>query len=282
MGTRTGPAGRTYRLEAFRFDAAVCGVCPLRSQCVAAKPGTGRTVRLHPQEALLQQARALQQSEAFAEYRQRRVVVEHRLARLVQLGIRQSRYFGRIKTRFQLLPGRHRGQPDPGGRQSRVDGRNRLRSLRRQRPGRWNGQLRHRLARANLDPLPARIGLTDQIPLPNKGFPSGFLGAAIASEPFVGSLEERLQPPSAGHLLGTDHLGQDIVSRVLHGTRYSLIVALLSLLPVVAWGGTLGLASGWVGGKLDALIMWAVNTALALPLLFFVLGLVVRNLCNDG
>ena len=100
-GRRTGQTGRTHRLEAFRFDAAVCGVCPLRSQCVAAKPGTGRTVQLHPQEALLQQARALQRSEAFAEYRQRRVV-EHRLARLVQLGIRQSRYFGRAKTRFQL------------------------------------------------------------------------------------------------------------------------------------------------------------------------------------
>ena len=101
-GTRTGATGRTHRLKGFRFDRALCGVCPLRSQCVAAKPGTGRTVRLHPQEALLQQARALQQSEAFAEYRQRRVVVEHRLARLVQLGIRQSRYFGRAKTRFQL------------------------------------------------------------------------------------------------------------------------------------------------------------------------------------
>ena len=51
----------------------------------------------------MQQARALQQSEAFAGHRQRRVVVvEHRLARLVQLGIRQSRYFGRVKTRFQL------------------------------------------------------------------------------------------------------------------------------------------------------------------------------------
>ena len=94
--------GRTYRLEAFRFDAAVCGACSLRSQCLAGKPGTGRTVRLHPQEALLQQARALQHSEGFAEYRQRRVVVEHRLARLVQLGIRQSRYFGRAKTKFQL------------------------------------------------------------------------------------------------------------------------------------------------------------------------------------
>ena len=50
----------------------------------------------------MQQARALQRSEAFAGYRQRRVVVEHRLARLVQLGIRQARYFGRDKAKFQL------------------------------------------------------------------------------------------------------------------------------------------------------------------------------------
>ena len=102
LGTRTAATGRAHQLKAFQFDGAVCGVCPLRTQCVAAAPGTGRTVQLHPQEALLQQARALQQSEAFGEYRQRRVVVEHRLARLVQLGIRQSRYFGRVKTRFQL------------------------------------------------------------------------------------------------------------------------------------------------------------------------------------
>ena len=79
----------------------VPAAAPVRRR-VAAAPGTGQTVQLHPQEALLQQARALQQSEAFAEYRPRRVVVEHRLARPVQLGIRQSRYFGRIKTRFQL------------------------------------------------------------------------------------------------------------------------------------------------------------------------------------
>ena len=79
-GTRTGPDGRTHQLKGFRFDAAVCGVCPLQSQCVAGSSGLGRTVQLHPQEALLQQARALQQSEAFSEYRRRRVVVEHRLA----------------------------------------------------------------------------------------------------------------------------------------------------------------------------------------------------------
>ena len=57
---------------------------------------------IHPQEGMLQQARALQQSADYDEYRARRVVVEHRLARLVQLGIRQSRYFGRVKTKFQL------------------------------------------------------------------------------------------------------------------------------------------------------------------------------------
>jgi len=58
---------------------------------------------IHPQEALLQEARAYQRSEAFAPYRKLRQVAEHRLARLMQLGVRQARYFGRAKTLFQLL-----------------------------------------------------------------------------------------------------------------------------------------------------------------------------------
>jgi len=95
--------GGWQRPWGFIFDAAVCGACALRAKCVASKKGKGRTVSLHPQEALLQQARALQHSEAFAEYQKRRQVSEHRLARLVQLGTRQARYFGRIKTLFQLL-----------------------------------------------------------------------------------------------------------------------------------------------------------------------------------
>jgi hypothetical protein len=71
--------------------------------CIAAGNGKGRNITLHPQEALLQQARALQESEAFGEDRRPRQVSEHRLARLIQLGIRQARYFGRAKTLFQLL-----------------------------------------------------------------------------------------------------------------------------------------------------------------------------------
>ena len=101
-GRRTDVAGRVHHLQAFQFDGAVCRICPLRSQCIAAKGRKGRRVLIHPQEALLQQARALQQSAGYDEYRARRVVVEHRLARLVHLGIRQSRYFGRVKTKFQL------------------------------------------------------------------------------------------------------------------------------------------------------------------------------------
>ena len=75
----------------------------LRPRCVAAGEGKGRTVSLHPQEALLQQAHELQRSDGFTKYGRRRVVVEHRLARLVQLGMRQAPYFGRAKMLFQLL-----------------------------------------------------------------------------------------------------------------------------------------------------------------------------------
>jgi transposase len=108
-GTCTCPGEQTTRerrriagaRQGFCFAAAVCEPCPLRAQCVAG--AGGRTVTVHPQEALLQAARTYQASPAFAEARCRRQTVEHRLARLVQLGIRQARYVGRTKTLFQLL-----------------------------------------------------------------------------------------------------------------------------------------------------------------------------------
>jgi len=84
----------------FVFATETCAACPLRAQCTCGQGG--RTVQVHPQEALLQQARELQASAAFDEARRRRQVVEHRIARLAQLGIRQARYFGRTKTLFQL------------------------------------------------------------------------------------------------------------------------------------------------------------------------------------
>jgi hypothetical protein len=78
-----------------------CRSCPLRAQCTTA--AGGRTVRVHPQEALLQAARAAQQTPEGRAVLRERVVAEHRLARLGQLGIGQARYLGRQKTRLQLL-----------------------------------------------------------------------------------------------------------------------------------------------------------------------------------
>ena len=107
--TCTCPAGQVTRdLRAttegggvFRFAGDVCGACPLRGQCV--RGSGGRTVQLHPQEALLQAARDVQNSPAFIPYRALRQVVEHRIARLAQLGIRQARYRGLAKTLFQAF-----------------------------------------------------------------------------------------------------------------------------------------------------------------------------------
>ena len=103
MGSIPDGHGGRQKSLGFVFDVKVCRTCAMRSSCFSTKNRRGRTVRLHPQEALLQQARALQNSEAFADYKKRRQVSEHRLARLVQLGIRQAHYFGRVKTLFQLL-----------------------------------------------------------------------------------------------------------------------------------------------------------------------------------
>ena len=85
----------------FHFASEVCAACPLRAQCV--RGSGGRTVQLHPQEVLLQAARDLQSSPAFIPYRALRQVVEHRIARLAQLGIRQARYRGLAKTLFQAF-----------------------------------------------------------------------------------------------------------------------------------------------------------------------------------
>jgi transposase len=102
-GYRRGRGGKRFPRQAFHFDGATCVDCPMHSKCVKAKGARGRTVSLHPQERLLQEARALQDSPAFEEYCQKRQVAEHRVARLVQLGIRQARHFGRRKTLFQLM-----------------------------------------------------------------------------------------------------------------------------------------------------------------------------------
>jgi hypothetical protein len=101
-GTHLLPDGQVVQRRAFGFSAALCAACPLRSACY--KPTSrGREVQLHPQEARIQAAKDWQLSPAFDEFRQQRQVVEHRIARMAQLGVRKARYFGRRKTLLQVL-----------------------------------------------------------------------------------------------------------------------------------------------------------------------------------
>jgi len=96
--------GKKYRVKQFEFDASICQGCKRYKECVKGwKNKRGRTVKLHPQEDLIQKAREFQKSDNFKEYKIRRQVVEHRIARLIQLGMRKARYFGRVKTHFQLM-----------------------------------------------------------------------------------------------------------------------------------------------------------------------------------
>jgi len=98
---RTTQRGTTFLYKGFRFSAEQCHPCPLRNQCLKEKTSY-RSVAVHEHEALLQRAKSFQRTDEFRLRYRKRVVAEHRIARLVRLGIRQARYFGSKKTLFQL------------------------------------------------------------------------------------------------------------------------------------------------------------------------------------
>jgi peptide/nickel transport system permease protein len=90
-------------------------------------------------------------------------------------------------------------------------------------------------------------------------------------DPLHQDLLARLQPPSAGHLFGTDDLGRDIFSRILWGTRVSLSVGILAVLISVILGTLVGLVSGYLGGLWDSFLMRSVDILLSFPVIFLIL-----------
>jgi peptide/nickel transport system permease protein len=80
-----------------------------------------------------------------------------------------------------------------------------------------------------------------------------------------GSLMEARQEPGWSHLFGTDAIGRDVFSRVIHGTRISLAVSVLAVITGLAIGGLLGLVSGYLGGWIDAVIMRFMDVMMAFP-----------------
>jgi len=80
------------------------------------------------------------------------------------------------------------------------------------------------------------------------------------------------EPPSAEHLLGTDQLGRDMLSRLIYGARISLTVGLLAPVIGLVVGGALGMIAGYLGGRFEALTVGAVDVLLAFPPLVFALA----------
>jgi len=84
-------------------------------------------------------------------------------------------------------------------------------------------------------------------------------------DPLTGEAGDRLLPPSPEHWFGTDHLGRDLYSRVVHGAFLSLATAGLAVLVGVVIGALVGLLSGFIGGAVDFVTMRVVDVVIAVP-----------------
>jgi ABC-type dipeptide/oligopeptide/nickel transport system permease subunit len=74
-----------------------------------------------------------------------------------------------------------------------------------------------------------------------------------------------LESPSAAHLLGTNSVGQDVFSQLLLGARLSMTIAVVAGVGTLILGAAVGLLAGWIGGRLDAVLMRIVDLVLAVP-----------------
>ena len=92
-------------------------------------------------------------------------------------------------------------------------------------------------------------------------------------DPFKQNLGNALAKPGAVHWLGTDNVGRDVFSRVVWGTRVSLVAGFVSVTMALLAGSTLGLVAGYCGGRIDGLFMRAMDAVLSFPPLVLALAL---------
>jgi peptide/nickel transport system permease protein len=98
--------------------------------------------------------------------------------------------------------------------------------------------------------------------------------------PYKTSLPDSLQPPSRAHWLGTDALGRDTLSRIIYGSRTSLLVGIVSIVFAASVGMTLGLLAGYYSGAPNVIIMRIVDSLMAVPLIL--LALVIASVLGAG
>jgi len=126
------------------------------------------------------------------------------------------------------------------------------------------------MARRRAAAIPhALSGLILLVMLALCAFPDAF----SPEDPLKTQPGRRLQSPSASHVLGTDYLGRDILSRVIHGARVSLLPALVVVAVAGAAGSLVGLVGGYVGGWLDEGLMRLTDVFLAVPALVLAMAI---------
>ncbi len=99
-------------------------------------------------------------------------------------------------------------------------------------------------------------------------------------DPLETDYDHVLEPPSAGHLMGTDHMGRDVFSRVLAGTRYAFYIGFGVVIIEGIIGVVLGVLAGYYGGVVDSVIMRVVDVLLSIPAM--VLAIVIAGSYGGG
>jgi len=100
------------------------------------------------------------------------------------------------------------------------------------------------------------------------------------ADPLKVDMEQKLRPPSRAHPFGTDELGRDLFSRVVHGTRLSLLAAAVVVGIAMALGVPVGMVAGYAGGRLDEVLMRITDVFLAFPSL--ILAMAVAAVFGPG
>jgi len=101
-------------------------------------------------------------------------------------------------------------------------------------------------------------------------FPGGF----SHQDPLAGDALQALQPPSAAHWFGTDHLGRDIYSRSVFGTALTLQATLFSVAIALFVGTLIGVVAGYAGGRIDSLFMRIIDILMAIPNLLLAMAII--------
>ncbi|HZY67007.1 MAG TPA: ABC transporter permease, partial [Devosia sp.] len=127
----------------------------------------------------------------------------------------------------------------------------------------WSLLLANRLAAAGLFLLTALVLLAVLAPV------------LPLADPNITAQAERLRPVlSPGHLLGTDHLGRDVLSRLIWGTQTSLLVGISATLIAAFFGSLIGLVTGYAGGWIDDVLMRFIDMLMAFPYILLALAIV--------